>query len=154
MPSALPPVRKEVVVRCRRELAFEVFTARMAEWWPLASHSVGGPETRSVTVEPREGGRLYESRADGSEYLWGTVTRWDPPHGFDCTWHPGREPSTAQSLSLRFHSAGEGTRVELEHRGWEALAERAETTRSDYENGWDLVFGERFVAAAEVAART
>ena len=32
-----------------------------------------------MTVEPRVGGRIYDSCEDGSESAWGQVTEWDPP---------------------------------------------------------------------------
>lgn len=147
----LEPVRKELVVRCRLGLAFEVFTARMAEWWPMASHSVGQEQTRSVTVEPAVGGRLYETCADGSEHTWGEVTHWDPPSGFDCTWHPGRQPNQATRLSLRFEAEGEGTRVRLEHRGWEILGDLAEETRAGYDGGWETVLMTLYKEAANDA---
>ena len=150
--TQLPPVRKELVVRCRPELAFDVFTARMSEWWPLATHSVGADEATSVTVEPREGGRLFETCTDGAEHVWGHVTRWDPPAGFDCTWHPGREADAATRLSLRFLADGDGTRVLLEHAGWEILGDEAEATRNGYDGGWESVFGESFAAAIRAAA--
>lgn len=152
--SPLPPVRKEIVVRCRGELAFELFTLRIGEWWPLDTHSVGQSDARGVTFEPRKGGRIFETGADGGEHLWGTVTRWDPPHGFECTWHPGREPATAQALSLRFYPSDSDTRVVLEHRGWEVLAGKAEAVRGRYDGGWEVVFVQRFAAAAEAAALT
>lgn len=33
------------------------------------------------------------------------------------------------------------TRVELDHRGWEALGEATEESFASYETGWDLVLG-------------
>ncbi|MDA8019918.1 MAG: SRPBCC domain-containing protein [Thermoanaerobaculia bacterium] len=154
-PDTLPtlgPVRKEIVVRCRLELAFEVFTARIAEWWPLDSHSVGQAQAQTVRLEPRVGGRLYEVCCDGSEHRWGLVTHWDPPSGFDCTWHPGREADQATRVSLRFESADAGTRVRLEHRGWEVLREHAEEVRAGYDGGWATVFEELYAAAANSVA--
>lgn len=151
IPALLPSVRKELVVRCRPELAFDVFTARMSDWWPLATHSVGAEEARSVTVEPEAGGRLYETCADGAEHLWGRVTHWDPPSGFDCTWHPGRDDTAATNLSLRFHPHDDGTLVVLDHLGWEILGDQAEEVRSGYDGGWQSVFLEQYAAAVESA---
>lgn len=150
--SQMPPVCKELVVRCRPQLAFDVFTARMSDWWPLATHSVGAEEAQSVAIEPEEGGRLFETCADGAEHVWGHVTYWDPPAGFDCTWHPGREADAATRLSLRFHPVEDGTRVVLEHAGWEILGDEAEATRNGYDGGWESVFGEAYASAVVAAA--
>jgi hypothetical protein len=39
-------------------------------------------------------------------------------------------------VELRFTDNGFGTRVELEHRGWEMLGERAAEVREGYNTGW------------------
>ena len=38
----LPPLHREVLVESGQEWAFEVFTAQIGDWWPLAGHSVHG----------------------------------------------------------------------------------------------------------------
>ena len=42
---------------------------------------------------------------------------------------------------MRFTEIDGGTRVELEHRGWERLGDRASGARADYEEGWEPVLG-------------
>ena len=132
----LEPVRRSVEVRCSATEAFRLFTDEIDSWWPLATHSIGGAHAEACYFEGREGGRIYESHADGSVHLWGTVTVWEPPVRATFTWHPGRDVSTAQEIELCFTALSEGTKVELEHRGWEALGETALRTRSAYETGW------------------
>jgi uncharacterized protein YndB with AHSA1/START domain len=39
-----------------------------------------------VTVEPRPGGRWYETDADGRESEWVTVLAWEPPHRVLLAW--------------------------------------------------------------------
>lgn len=134
-------IRKSIVVRAPIERAFEVFTAELATWWPLETYSVNEATARTVTLEGWPGGRVYETTASGAESIWGTVTAWEPPSRVAFTWHPGREPDTAQDVDVRFTEARAGTRVELEHRGWEKLVEHAAEAVSGYETGWDLVLG-------------
>jgi uncharacterized protein YndB with AHSA1/START domain len=74
------------------------------------------------------------------------VLSWEPPRRFVLSWHPGREPETAQEVEVRFVAVPTGTRVELEHRGWQALGEAAAATRERYAGGWEHV-GEAFVNA-------
>jgi hypothetical protein len=38
--SAVPPLRREILVDADPATAFEVFTARIGQWWPLAELSV------------------------------------------------------------------------------------------------------------------
>jgi uncharacterized protein YndB with AHSA1/START domain len=145
--TSLPPVRKSVRVELPPEAAFELFTAGIARWWPLAAHSVSRARATRCAVEPRVGGALYEVRDNGTRFAWGTVLVWEPPRRFVATWHPGREPATAQEIEVRFVADGPGTRVELEHRGWATLADRAASARDNYDRGWDGVLA-CFVAAA------
>jgi uncharacterized protein YndB with AHSA1/START domain len=134
-------VRKSVTVRRSVEEAFRVFSEGVATWWPLQTHSVGERSAKTCVLEGRVGGRFFERQEDGTEAVWGTVTVWEPPQRLAFTWHPGRDESTAQEIEIRFTPVDGGTRVELEHRGWEKLGERAEEARNEYESGWDFVLG-------------
>jgi DNA-binding transcriptional ArsR family regulator/uncharacterized protein YndB with AHSA1/START domain len=150
--SAPAPVRKSVTVPLDAMAAFRLFTERIAAWWPLASHSVGGEDAATCAFEPRVGGRVLETLRSGGEHVWGTIRVWQPPHRLVFSWHPGRGPDTAQEIEIRFHPSGDGgTRVELDHRGWERLGADAAKLRDNYDKGWDTVFVARFGAAARQA---
>jgi uncharacterized protein YciI/uncharacterized protein YndB with AHSA1/START domain len=138
MPETLDPVRRAVLVPVPPERAFAAFTAEIGAWWPLGSHSVGGAEATGLSLEPRAGGRIVETIRGAEPALWGTVTIWDPPRLVAFTWHPGRAPVPATEVAVRFHAEGEGTRVELEHWGWERL-DRPEASRDQYRDGWPAV---------------
>lgn len=136
------PVMKTRTVPLQPEAAFDLFTRRMGEWWPVATHSIAGEDVAELRFEGRIGGRLLEVAKDGSQCSWGEVLAWDPPHRFVISWHPNREPTAASILEVRFKAAtGGGTELYLEHRGWEEFGERAETLRGQYEPGWDFVLG-------------
>src|SRR6185312_6915382 len=53
------PVRRSIDVKVSQKRAFEVFTGSIAAWWPR-SHHIGASDIKSVTIEPREGGRWFE----------------------------------------------------------------------------------------------
>jgi uncharacterized protein YndB with AHSA1/START domain len=139
IPRTIPPVEKSVLVSEPIEEAFRRFTAGIGTWWPLHTHSVGEKETEAVVFEEREGGRVYERLRDGHSTVWGTVLAWEPPRRFVMTWHPGREADGAQQLEVKFTALEDNTRVDLVHRGWELLGEKAEETRAQYDKGWDSV---------------
>ena len=61
---------------------------------------------------------------------------------------PPQKPLTAQEVEVRFSADGGGTLVELEHRGWQKLGARAAEARAGYDEGWTVVLGEHFAAAA------
>ena len=133
-------IRKSLTVAAPIERAFEVFTERIGTWWPLDSHSIGGEKATSAVVEGRVGGGVYEVMDDGATAPWATVLAWEPPHRLVLSWHvnPG-VPAT--EVEVRFSKEGDGTRVELEHRGWDALGEKGVGMSSGYDEGWELVLG-------------
>lgn len=143
----LEPVRKSVTVDRSIEDAFDVFTARIGSWWPKVRFSVSQERIEDVILEGHVGGELFEVRDDGERFIWGRVLVWDPPARVVFTWHPGRQPETGQEVEVGFVATKAGTRVELEHRGWERLGGEAERTREGYVSGWDVVFGGEFARA-------
>ena len=147
----LAPVIKSLVVALDPPAAFELFTAGLTRWWPLATYSCAGAVAREVTIEPRVGGRVIEYANDGSAAPWGTVLAWEPPNRFAMTWHPQTDPAQATRLEVRFSGADEGgCRVELAHDGWEARDEAAAAVRERYDGGWIAVL-QRYAAAAQHA---
>lgn len=147
-PTGIAPVRKTLTVPLPPQEAFHLFTAGIATWWPLATHSVGESKAETVIMEGRASGRFYERSSDGKTATWGEIRIWDPPRRLVYSWHPGRTADTAQEVELVFAPAGTGTRIELEHRGWERLGEKAAATRDNYDTGWNHVFRECYGKAA------
>ncbi len=146
MPN-VEPVRKHVVVGRRPEEAFEIFTERFGTWWPYRQFSINQADTQSCAIDGRIGGLVYEVSRAGERAVWGTILEWDPPRRFVMSWHPGRTPETAQEVEVRFTAVADGTRVDLEHRKWETLGADAARTKKDYQNGWAVVFEQRFAEA-------
>jgi uncharacterized protein YndB with AHSA1/START domain len=140
-----------VVVKAPTDVAFHVFTEEIASWWPIATHSVSDERAKTVVMECRPGGRLYEVDDAGNQHDWGVVTAWEPPARVAFTWHPGRGPDTHQDVEVRFTPEGADTRVELVHTGWEKLGDEAEATVHAYTQGWEPVLA-RYVEAAGRAA--
>ena len=135
------PVRKTLTVPLRPEQAFDLFTDRIAEWWPTETHSISagdGAEPRDVRIEPREGGAVIEDTHDGGTARWGRVTTWEPGRRIGIAWHVGRPAEESTDLDVTFTPVEDGTRVDLTHGGFERLAETA-SLRGGYDRGWDLV---------------
>lgn len=146
--TTLLPVIKRISVQCSCERAFDLFTAGIASWWPLASHSVGLGDAASCTIEPRENGRIFETGKDGAEHEWGVISAWEPPHRLAFTWHPGRGPDSAQTVEVTFKRDGDGSVLTLEHRDWHRTGPRAPQVRQSYDQGWDAVLDLYRAAAA------
>src|SRR5205085_6244220 len=88
-PALLPSIVKTVTVPLDPPQAFDLFTSRIGEWWPLESHSVGGSSSAGIVLD--ESGAV-ETLGDGSTSRWGDVIDWEPPYRFSMTWHPGASP--------------------------------------------------------------
>src|SRR5690606_32700248 len=58
--TRIEPVVKVRTVAIPVERAFELFTRRMGEWWPLATHSIAGTDVTALRFEERVGGRVTE----------------------------------------------------------------------------------------------
>lgn len=146
--TTIEPVTKRREVALEPEAAFELFTSRMGEWWPLLSHSVAAQQATGVRFEGHLGGRVVELVADGAEHVWAEVITWDPPHRLVLAWHPNPEAVAASIVEVRFEPTPDGSTLYLEHRGWEEFgAEAGEAGRAQYEPGWDGVLAE-FVEAS------
>lgn len=135
--EALAAIKKSITVDAPLETAFETFTRRMGEWWPGNPHTVFEDRV-AVVFDERVGGRVYERSADGREADWADVIAWEPPQRLVLRWrvNPERGPT---EVEVRFTGEGEGTRVDLEHRGWDKVGDQE--GRAQYEGGWDKVLG-------------
>lgn len=140
------PVRKSVRISRPVEEAFRLFIERIATWWPLSTHSLAGERAATVVLEPREGGRLYERADDGTIAYWGEVVVFEPPRRLVIAWQPNPDAPATTEIEVTFSEEQGETRVDLEHRGWERLGDRAELARTEYDTGWDGVLG-RYAAA-------
>ena len=146
MSTTVAAIRKTITVAAAPEHAFRTFTDGIARWWPLETHSIHEREAEDVVLEARVGGRFFERSASGATAAWGEVLECDPPRLIRYTWHPGYEPDAPMTeVEVRFQPEGDGTRVELEHRGWDRLGAAATEQQRGYDEGWDYVLG-RFAA--------
>lgn len=145
----IAPVVKSIAVRRSAADAFRIFTEEIAAWWPMATHTraktAEGQRTVNITIEPRIGGRIYETLASGEELDWGEVTEFEPGAHFAMAWRLGRPIAQYTDVSVRFEPLGpQSCRVTLTHENWERMGEDAEKLRNAYNNGWEAVFNAGF----------
>ncbi|MDP9495196.1 MAG: SRPBCC family protein [Actinomycetota bacterium] len=134
--ETIPAVLRTVDVSITPERAFDVFTRRMGEWWPLRQFSIAEDKAVGVRFEQWAGGKVFEVVDDGTEWEWAEILAWEPPHRVVLAWHPTEEPVVSTEVEVRFNPFEGGTRVELEHRGWERLGDIATSSRVNYDEGW------------------
>jgi uncharacterized protein YndB with AHSA1/START domain len=134
--------------------AFVIFTEQIGRWWPLGEgFAFAGDRWQDMVIEPWEGGRVYERARDGEVFHIGSVTAFEPPQRLVFTWGEATEEwAGSTEVEVRFTEEEGGTRVELEHRGFERVGSAAEETMSDYGRGWPMVL-DRFAKHAAEEAR-
>jgi hypothetical protein len=133
----IEPLRLSFQVECPAEFAFDVWTRRIATWWPV-SHSVSAEADLQVVLEPRIGGRIFERTVSGTEHDWGEITAWDPPWRLVYLWHLRRDRVDATEVEVSFRAlAPSTTLVEIEHRGWERLGAVGPEWRNTNQAGWN-----------------
>ena len=140
----MEPIVLSVVLPVSADQAFELFTSRFAEWWPVATHTLSRDVATVCRIQGEAGGTVEELSPDGTPHRWGTVEIFEPGRRLRFTWHPGREPESAQWVDVDFEALDSGSRVTLMHGGWEALGEIAPILRREYAAGWRIVLGESF----------
>ena len=139
------PVRRSVTLDVPPNKAFEIFTAGFGRWWP-SSYKIGASPMKTASIEPRAGGRWYETGDDGVECEWGEVLAWEPPSRLVLAWRIGADwrfdPDLLTEVEVKFIPVGNGaTRVELEHRRLENMGESADAARTTFESeqGWSAI---------------
>jgi len=103
--------------------AFAVFTGDIAVWWkPKVKYLFQAGRTGVMKFEPGEGGRLLEEYNDAPPFEVGRVLTWAPGERLVFEWRQaGFAPHEITHVDVRFEAVSSGTRITLEHRGWEAL---------------------------------
>ena len=146
----IQPLRISFRVDCPSEHAFEVWTRRIATWWPT-SHSVTGERDVQIILEPRLDGRIFERTSAGQEHDWGKITLWEPPHRLGYIWHLRQNRTDASDVEITFRPLNATTtQVEIEHRGWERLGAAGLAARDANQAGWSGLLA-HFVAAVQIS---
>lgn len=118
-------VRRTVEVAVDPSTAFRIFTEHMDEWYVGGRHAWHDPHRAvGIRIEPGVGGRWLEvwDAETGDGYEIGVVQVWEPGSRFVVSYrHPRLPPEPLTEIEVRFRPAGGGTRVTLEHRGWDRL---------------------------------
>lgn len=102
---------------------FTAFTAEIKQWWrPHGLFESNGRTDGRLTIEAGLGGRLIETYPDGEEFEVGNVRVWDPPNHLVFSWRAASFPPDRETeVQVRFEDVAGGTRVVVEHLGWDGI---------------------------------
>ncbi len=107
------------------EEAFDVFTQEIAAWWtPNGLFQLTPRGDGVLSFEPGENGRLITTLANGHVFEIGRITAWTPGERLGFTWRQATFAADQQTtVEVRFEPVDGGTRVTVEHRGWDAISQ-------------------------------
>lgn len=120
-------VQVTVRVEVEPEVAFDVFTNEIDQWWRRGiAYRVAGRRPGTLVLEGKVGGRLFEQYEgpDGPRtHQAGTVTVWQPPSRLAFEWRAVNfAPGEVTFVDVTFTRTDSGaTEVVLRHRGFAAL---------------------------------
>lgn len=119
-------VRVTVHVRVPPNVAFEVFTTEIDQWWRRGPQfRNAGRNNGTIHFECKLGGRLLETwdgRDGATLFEVGRITVWEPPRRFSFEWRASNfRPPEKTEVDVTFEPAGEGTNVVVVHRGFGKL---------------------------------
>jgi hypothetical protein len=115
-------VRRTIEVRVDPATAFAIFTEEIDEWFVKAPRNWRAPDRAiALRFEPGVGGRWLEVWSGGGGAEWGRITAWEPGRRLALDYWHDEPGGLATELEIRFEPAPAGTRVILEHSGWERL---------------------------------
>jgi uncharacterized protein YndB with AHSA1/START domain len=125
-PAAGDQATVTVLVAVEPAQAFQVFTEEIDRWWRRGlKYRVAGKQRGIIHLEPRVGGRLFESfeASEGTRVVeTGRVTVWEPPARIVFEWRAVNFASSEKTeVEVIFAPSPSGTLVTVKHRGWEAI---------------------------------
>jgi hypothetical protein len=126
--------------------AFDVFTNEIGAWWK--------PQVRGLFQMGQNGtlkfdnGRLIEIYSDAAPFEIGRVLAWEPAKRLVIEWRQeGFAPGELTEVEVRFEAEPHGTRVTVEHRGWDRLAAEHPTRHGYTGNAFASIIGLRWASA-------
>ena len=129
-------IEKSVLLPLDPVAAFQLFTGRVAEWWPV-SHRPSKDSSSVLHLEAS--GRFFERAADGREFELGRVVEWEDPHRLVLDFYMGSTVDRPTSVEVTFVPEADGTRVQVRHRAKPESEELWTSRAAVFEKSWASV---------------
>jgi uncharacterized protein YndB with AHSA1/START domain len=107
------------------ERTFAAFTEEIGSWWrPNGLFRFTDRDQVRLAFEPEPPEHLVEIGTDGERFEIGPVLDWSPPSRVVFGWrHASFPDDQSTEVAVRFDAVDDGTRVTVEHFGWDAIPE-------------------------------
>lgn len=123
--SDVGSIRVTTLVAVDPVTAFEIFTEDVDAWWGRGPRFRWAPGREgTLRFEPGVGGRLVEAYDESGDDAFevGRVRVWDPAARLVFEFRARNfEEGQVTEVEVLFEPEGAGTRVTVEHRGWDSL---------------------------------
>jgi len=111
-----------VLVQVPPTEAFRIFTEEIDLWWRGGLKYRMGRKDSVLQLEPRLGGRLFETVAGKIVHETGRITLWEPPNRLLLDWRVSNFTADEKTeVEVRFEPSPSGTLVTVQHRGFSRL---------------------------------
>jgi uncharacterized protein YndB with AHSA1/START domain len=118
-------IRVTTVISVDPAAAFSIFTEEIAIWWkPKVRNLFRERQGGVLRFDPGPNGRLLEVYPDAPNdpFEVGRVLTWIPGQRLVFEWRQfGFGPKDLTHVDIKFEAVENGTRVTLEHLGWESI---------------------------------
>lgn len=135
------PVECVAEVTVAPDVAFAIFQDEIGRWWrPGPSFANDPARMIGMRFERGVAGRwleLYDDLGDDA-FAMGTTTAWEPGARLTFDYHSAFLP-VPTVVDLWFEPIDNGTRITLQHGGWDALGDDAARRRDGYQEGWESI---------------
>jgi hypothetical protein len=138
-------VTASVEVAVEPAIAFRIFTEEIGRWWqpgPINWNDSG--RAVGIRFEPGVGGRWIEvyDEATGEGFECGRILVWEPGVRLVFLYQDAGHEIDDTEVEVRFEAIDGGTRVTLEHRGWEKVAPKLGARKREIKRwGWASILG-------------
>jgi uncharacterized protein YndB with AHSA1/START domain len=121
--SSAETARVTTFVAVSPDDAFDVFTEEIDRWWQRGQRFRMMRAAQSELRFERDArGRRLVERSGDELFEIGRVLAWEPGRRLVFEWRASNfAADECTEVEVRFEPSGAGTRVTLEHRGWEAI---------------------------------
>ena len=140
-----PVVTVTVEVAVEPAVAFDIFTDEIGRWWrPGPINWNYSDRAVGMRIEPGVGGRWIEvhDEATGEGFEHGRVLVWEPGRRLVLRYADRGHDIDGTEVEVRFEAVEGGSRVTLEHSGWERVEAALAARKVELKRwGWGNIVG-------------
>jgi uncharacterized protein YndB with AHSA1/START domain len=137
-------IEQKIFIEAKREKVFEALTTNVSNWW--GRPFIINEQTTNIILEPKIGGRFFESWEKEQGYKWGEVTYLKNNEILEITGPFGKRDALFGKVCFTLENHKTGTNILLSH---QMFGQVDEETKKGYSSGWEDLIGKRLKTFVE-----